>query len=324
MLDKLTYAGNRANLEGVEHEFHHGDIADPDAVARAARGLRRDRQLRRRDARRPLDPRPGGVHPHRRARHAGAARSRAARPAAARARLDRRGLRRRSARCARVHRRRTAPHVEPVLRRRRPAASFRCSRTCARSASTRSSHAEPTPTGRASTRRSSCRSSSPTRSTASSCRSTATASSAASGSTSRITATGSSSRCRRGRGGRGLQHQRRRSARTWTSSGASSSSPAPSPDLVRHVEDRAGPRSPLRRRLVQAARARLVARALVRHGRAGGDGRVVSREPRVVGADQVRRVPPLLRRAVRRPPRLSQRHRFFASWRRRLISGRCP
>ncbi len=38
VLDKLTYAGNRANLEGVEHEFHHGDIADPDAVARAARG----------------------------------------------------------------------------------------------------------------------------------------------------------------------------------------------------------------------------------------------------------------------------------------------
>jgi dTDP-glucose 4,6-dehydratase len=36
VLDKLTYAGNRANLDGVEHEFHHGDIADPQAVARAA------------------------------------------------------------------------------------------------------------------------------------------------------------------------------------------------------------------------------------------------------------------------------------------------
>jgi dTDP-glucose 4,6-dehydratase len=36
VLDKLTYAGNPANLEGVEHEFHHGDIADADAVARAA------------------------------------------------------------------------------------------------------------------------------------------------------------------------------------------------------------------------------------------------------------------------------------------------
>jgi dTDP-glucose 4,6-dehydratase len=38
VLDKLTYAGNRANLEGVEHEFFHGDIADPGAVARAAEG----------------------------------------------------------------------------------------------------------------------------------------------------------------------------------------------------------------------------------------------------------------------------------------------
>src|SRR5919199_1430649 len=38
VLDKLTYAGNRANLEGVDHDFHEGDIADADAVAAAARG----------------------------------------------------------------------------------------------------------------------------------------------------------------------------------------------------------------------------------------------------------------------------------------------
>ena len=38
VLDKLTYAGNRANLEGVPHEFHHGDIADPEAVAVSASG----------------------------------------------------------------------------------------------------------------------------------------------------------------------------------------------------------------------------------------------------------------------------------------------
>jgi dTDP-glucose 4,6-dehydratase len=38
VLDKLTYAGNPANLAGVEHEFHRGDIADPEAVARAAKG----------------------------------------------------------------------------------------------------------------------------------------------------------------------------------------------------------------------------------------------------------------------------------------------
>jgi dTDP-glucose 4,6-dehydratase len=36
VLDKLTYAGNPANLEGVEHEFVHGDIADAAVVERAA------------------------------------------------------------------------------------------------------------------------------------------------------------------------------------------------------------------------------------------------------------------------------------------------
>src|SRR5207253_6265139 len=35
VLDKLTYAGNRANLEGAEHEFRQGDIADAEAVAEA-------------------------------------------------------------------------------------------------------------------------------------------------------------------------------------------------------------------------------------------------------------------------------------------------
>jgi dTDP-glucose 4,6-dehydratase len=38
VLDKLTYAGNPANLEGVQHEFQRGDITDPDAVAAAADG----------------------------------------------------------------------------------------------------------------------------------------------------------------------------------------------------------------------------------------------------------------------------------------------
>jgi dTDP-glucose 4,6-dehydratase len=36
VLDKLTYSGNRANLPD-DVEFHHGDIADPGDVARAAR-----------------------------------------------------------------------------------------------------------------------------------------------------------------------------------------------------------------------------------------------------------------------------------------------
>ena len=38
VLDKLTYAGNPANLEGVSAELVVGDIADPAAVARAAAG----------------------------------------------------------------------------------------------------------------------------------------------------------------------------------------------------------------------------------------------------------------------------------------------
>jgi dTDP-glucose 4,6-dehydratase len=38
VLDKLTYSGNLTNLEGVEHEFVRGDIADPAAVARAGAG----------------------------------------------------------------------------------------------------------------------------------------------------------------------------------------------------------------------------------------------------------------------------------------------
>jgi dTDP-D-glucose 4,6-dehydratase len=99
VLDKLTYAGNPANLEGVEHEFHKGDIADADAVARAAKGARRSSTSPRRrmstarsSARR--------VHPHGRARHAGAARLRAASRHPSRAGVDRRGLRRHPARRA--------------------------------------------------------------------------------------------------------------------------------------------------------------------------------------------------------------------------------
>jgi dTDP-glucose 4,6-dehydratase len=38
VLDKLTYSGNPSNLEGVEHRFVQGDIADADAVGEAGRG----------------------------------------------------------------------------------------------------------------------------------------------------------------------------------------------------------------------------------------------------------------------------------------------
>ncbi|WP_066361018.1 dTDP-glucose 4,6-dehydratase [Herbidospora mongoliensis] len=38
VLDKLTYAGNRANIEGVDHDFVHGDICDPDLLAQVVPG----------------------------------------------------------------------------------------------------------------------------------------------------------------------------------------------------------------------------------------------------------------------------------------------
>jgi dTDP-glucose 4,6-dehydratase len=40
VLDKLTYSGNRANLEGADVEFFEGDICDPDAVAQAGAGAK--------------------------------------------------------------------------------------------------------------------------------------------------------------------------------------------------------------------------------------------------------------------------------------------
>ena len=193
VLDKLTYAGNRANLDGRRARVPPGRHRDPDAVADGGGGLRGDRQLRRRVARRPLDPRPGGVHPHRRPRDAGAARPRAPCRDPARSGLDRRGLRRHPARRDAVHRGGAAPARRAPTRRRRPAATCRCSPTCAPTGSTPASRAAPTTTARASTRRSSCRSSSRTRSRGSGCPSTATAGSAASGSTPTTTPRRSSS-----------------------------------------------------------------------------------------------------------------------------------
>jgi dTDP-glucose 4,6-dehydratase len=38
VLDKLTYSGNHANLDGVDAEFVEGDICDPEAVAEAGAG----------------------------------------------------------------------------------------------------------------------------------------------------------------------------------------------------------------------------------------------------------------------------------------------
>ena len=98
------------------------------ARAPAARG----RALRRREPRRPLDPRAGGVRPDQRRRHVHAARGRA-RPtggALARrrsasvplpARLHRRGLRLARARRSRVHRDHAVRAEQPLLRVARPA-----------------------------------------------------------------------------------------------------------------------------------------------------------------------------------------------------------
>ena len=106
---------------------------------RRARGerLRCDRQLRGRDARRPLDPRAGRVHPHRRARHAGAARLRAPPPAfvTCRSRPTRSTATSRSTRPRAPRTRRSARRAR--TRRRRPAATCRCSPTCAPTASMR-------------------------------------------------------------------------------------------------------------------------------------------------------------------------------------------
>ena len=60
-----------------------------------------------------------------------------------------------------------------------------------------------------------------------------------------------------------------------------------------------GPRPPLRDRRREAAGARLVAGALLRRDGTARDRRLVPLEPRLVGADQVGRLPALLRGAVR-------------------------
>ena len=98
VLDKLTYAGRRENLHDVEDDprfaFVHGAIEDRRGGRRRdRRACRRDRQLRRRDARRPLDRRARRVRAHPRARHLRAARGRARARRALPAGLDRRGLR---------------------------------------------------------------------------------------------------------------------------------------------------------------------------------------------------------------------------------------
>ena len=72
-LDQLTYAGNPANLARSGEltratSLLRGDICDAEAVAAVLRRTSSagDRPLRRREPRRPLDPRSRRVHPHQR------------------------------------------------------------------------------------------------------------------------------------------------------------------------------------------------------------------------------------------------------------------
>ena len=83
-------------MAGAASASSEGDIADPDDRRAARRRSRRGRQLRRRVARRPVDPRSRGVPADRRHRRPRAARSRAGprrAPAALPPGLDRRGVR---------------------------------------------------------------------------------------------------------------------------------------------------------------------------------------------------------------------------------------
>ena len=126
-LDLLTYAGNRANLDGADVSLRPGGHRRPrHRRERAARARdRRRRQLRRRVAQQPGGHRPGPLLPHERPRHAGSARGVAPhRGGALPPRLDLRGLRRPAARLGRVvHRGVAVPAADAVQRvqgRRRP------------------------------------------------------------------------------------------------------------------------------------------------------------------------------------------------------------
>ena len=82
VLDKLTYAGNPANLDPVRGSdrfaFVQGDICDAATGRQAGRRARRGRALRGRVARGSVDPRCGRVHPDERGRHPDPARRGAA------------------------------------------------------------------------------------------------------------------------------------------------------------------------------------------------------------------------------------------------------
>ncbi len=136
IMDALTYAGNMANIADVlDHErlpFVEGDIRDAAHVEEVVAGRRRDRQRRRRVARREVDRgRRARVRDDQRRGHAGAARRRAPPPGGAlRPHLLERGLRHRRARLpwTRSTRSTRARRTPPP----RPAATASCTPTGAR------------------------------------------------------------------------------------------------------------------------------------------------------------------------------------------------
>ena len=153
VLDKLTYSGNPANLEGTGIELVVGDICDPDAVAEAAAGCDAIVNFA---AETHVDRSILGATDFGRTEFFGTQvlleevrrTRRALRPG-----LDGRGLRR--PRAAAAPRSRPIRSSRPArTASRRPPATSTSPRTRGRSASTPRSPAAPTPTGRTSTRRS--------------------------------------------------------------------------------------------------------------------------------------------------------------------------
>ena len=137
VLDKLTYAGNRANLEGVEHDFHQGDIADPDAVARAADGCDAIVNFAAEThVDRSILGRPSSSSPTCSARRCCSTTRASTASVICRSRPTRSTATSRPAPIRAPRTRRCARRARTPRRRR--AATCRCSPTCARTASTRS------------------------------------------------------------------------------------------------------------------------------------------------------------------------------------------
>ena len=139
VLDKLTYSGNRANLDGVEHRASStATSAIPTRSRRAAAGCDAIVNFA---AETHVDRSILGAAEFIDTDVLGTLRAARASPATAGIRLrpglDRRGLRRRPERASSSREERPAAAVQPVLRRRRPAETSRCSPPFAPSGSTR-------------------------------------------------------------------------------------------------------------------------------------------------------------------------------------------